>query len=170
MLPTSFDPSLLAYLTPQEAADLDALITSDPTPWRPLEGPQRMAYESEADIIGYGGAAGGGKTDLACGKALTRHRKAMMLRRVGTELPGIIDRLELARPIYQPTATYGHFGRAGDEDGSFTWERLDLVDLLRLGGHGGDDDDGHALCSWGPADVVNLTLERAGVAAGYRTA
>jgi S-adenosylmethionine synthetase len=44
---------------------------------------------------------------------------------------GIINRLELARPIYQPTATYGHFGRAGDEDGSFTWERLDLVDLLR---------------------------------------
>lgn len=44
---------------------------------------------------------------------------------------GIINRLELARPIYHPTATYGHFGRAGDEDGSFTWERLDLVDLLR---------------------------------------
>jgi S-adenosylmethionine synthetase len=44
---------------------------------------------------------------------------------------GIIDRLELARPIYQPTATYGHFGRAGDENGSFPWERLDLVDLLR---------------------------------------
>jgi S-adenosylmethionine synthetase len=44
---------------------------------------------------------------------------------------GIINRLELARPIYKPTATYGHFGRAGDEDGSFTWERLDLVDLLR---------------------------------------
>ncbi|MXQ10700.1 methionine adenosyltransferase [Microvirga makkahensis] len=44
---------------------------------------------------------------------------------------GIIDRLQLARPIYQPTATYGHFGRAGDENGSFPWERLDLVDLLR---------------------------------------
>lgn len=94
MLPTSFDPDLLAYLTPQELAQLDALIASDPTPWRPLQGPQQMAYESDADIIGYGGAAGGGKTDLACGKALTRHRKAMMLRRVGTELPGIIDRLE----------------------------------------------------------------------------
>lgn len=94
MSQTSFDASLLSYLTPQELADLDALIASDPTPWRPLQGPQRMAYESEADIIGYGGAAGGGKTDLACGKALTRHRKAMMLRRVGTELPGIIDRLE----------------------------------------------------------------------------
>ena len=63
-------------------------------PWRPLKGPQSVAYESKADIIGYGGAAGGGKTDLACGKALTQHRKVMILRRVGTELTGILDRLE----------------------------------------------------------------------------
>lgn len=94
MSETSFDRSLLDFLTPDELAELDSLITSDPLPWRPLEGPQQLAYESLADIIGYGGAAGGGKTDLACGKALTRHRKVMMLRRVGTELPGIIDRLE----------------------------------------------------------------------------
>jgi hypothetical protein len=60
--------------------------------WAPLPGPQTMAYESKADIIGYGGAAGGGKTDLACGKALTRHRKVMILRREGTQLTGIIDR------------------------------------------------------------------------------
>lgn len=63
-------------------------------PWKPLPGPQTLAYQSQADIIGYGGAAGGGKTDLACGKALTKHRKVMMLRRVGTELTGIEDRLE----------------------------------------------------------------------------
>ena len=56
--------------------------------------PQRLAFESLADITGYGGAAGGGKTDLACGLALTEHRKIMMLRRVGTELLGIEDRLE----------------------------------------------------------------------------
>ena len=49
--------------------------------------PQRLAFESLADITGYGGAAGGGKTDLACGLALTEHRKIMMLRRVGTEPP-----------------------------------------------------------------------------------
>lgn len=89
-----FDPALLAYLTPAELAQLDDLIVSDTTIWRPLPGPQAMAYESLADIVGYGGAAGGGKTDLACGKALTRHRKAMMLRRIGTELTGIVDRLE----------------------------------------------------------------------------
>ena len=94
MSPTSFDTALLAYLTPEELAELDALIISDPTIWRPLKGPQEMAYDSLADIIGYGGAAGGGKTDLACGKALTRHRRAMILRRVGTELTGIVDRLE----------------------------------------------------------------------------
>lgn len=56
--------------------------------------PQYLAYHSEADITGYGGAAGGGKTDLACGLAITQHRKVMMLRRVGTELQGILDRLE----------------------------------------------------------------------------
>lgn len=91
---TSFDPALLDYLTPEERAALDELVTSDPTLWRPLQGPQSQAYYSEADIIGYGGAAGGGKTDLACGKALTQHRKCMILRRVGTELTGVIDRLE----------------------------------------------------------------------------
>ena len=61
-------------------------------PWKPLPGPQSMAYTSEADIIGYGGAAGGGKTDLACGKALTQHRKVALFRREGTQLTGIIDR------------------------------------------------------------------------------
>jgi hypothetical protein len=92
MLATSFDPALIAYLTPEELAQLDALIASDPTIWRPLPGPQRLAYESTADIIGYGGAAGGGKTDLACGKALTQHQKVLVLRREATQLTGIIDR------------------------------------------------------------------------------
>jgi S-adenosylmethionine synthetase len=43
--------------------------------------------------------------------------------------PGAILRdLELRRPVYQPTAAYGHFGRVGD---SFTWERTDKADQLR---------------------------------------
>lgn len=85
---------LLAYLTPEEQAELDKLLTVGVQPWLPLPGPQTMAYYSEADIVGFGGAAGGGKTDLACGKTITRQRKAMILRRVGTELTGIVDRLE----------------------------------------------------------------------------
>ena len=35
---------------------------------------------------------------------------------------------DLNRPIYARTAAYGHFGRAPEPDGGFSWERLDLVD------------------------------------------
>jgi len=41
---------------------------------------------------------------------------------------GIIERLQLLRPIYKKTAAYGHFGR---DDKDFTWEKLDLVDLFK---------------------------------------
>ncbi|RLG69174.1 MAG: methionine adenosyltransferase [Methanobacteriota archaeon] len=41
---------------------------------------------------------------------------------------GIISHLKLKRPIYKKTACYGHFGRNEPE---FTWERVDMVDLLR---------------------------------------
>ena len=44
---------------------------------------------------------------------------------------GIRDHLGLARPIYGRTAAYGHFGRAPEADGGFSWERLDLVDALK---------------------------------------
>ena len=44
---------------------------------------------------------------------------------------GICDHLGLARPIYSRTAAYGHFGRAPEADGGFSWERLDLADLLK---------------------------------------
>ena len=39
--------------------------------------------------------------------------------------------LDLAKPIYQKTASFGHFGRDFDEKGSFTWEKLDKVEDLR---------------------------------------
>jgi S-adenosylmethionine synthetase len=44
---------------------------------------------------------------------------------------GIREALGLNRPIYQRTAAYGHFGRAPQEDGGFSWERTDLADALR---------------------------------------
>jgi hypothetical protein len=60
--------------------------------WQPLQGPQTSAYESHADIVGYGGAAGGGKTDLALGLAVTQHSKTVIFRREATQLRDIIDR------------------------------------------------------------------------------
>lgn len=51
-----------------------------------------------------------------------------MVRRLADLTPcGIIERLNLKRPIYAPTAAYGHFGRTPGNDGTFTWEKLDLV-------------------------------------------
>ena len=44
---------------------------------------------------------------------------------------GIREHLSLNRPIYARTAAYGHFGRAPESDGGFSWERTDLVDRLR---------------------------------------
>ena len=40
---------------------------------------------------------------------------------------GIRDHLNLHKPIYKKTASYGHFGREPENDGSFAWEKLDLV-------------------------------------------
>ncbi|SFK80070.1 methionine adenosyltransferase [Shimia haliotis] len=44
---------------------------------------------------------------------------------------GIREKLQLNRPIYQRTAAYGHFGRAPEADGGFSWERTDLVEDLK---------------------------------------
>ena len=43
---------------------------------------------------------------------------------------GIRTHLKLNKPIYQKTASYGHFGRKADGD-LFTWEKTDLVDALK---------------------------------------
>lgn len=44
---------------------------------------------------------------------------------------GIIKHLRLNNPIYHPTASYGHFGRMPETNGSFSWEKLDLVEELK---------------------------------------
>ena len=44
---------------------------------------------------------------------------------------GIREHLGLNKPIYQRTAAYGHFGRAPEADGGFSWEKTDLVEALK---------------------------------------
>ena len=85
---------LMRYLTPDERKALDAVLASTPAPlWAPLPGPQTQALITLADVTGFGGAAGGGKTDLACGLSLTEHEITAIFRENGTELTGIMDRL-----------------------------------------------------------------------------
>jgi S-adenosylmethionine synthetase len=44
---------------------------------------------------------------------------------------GIREHLQLARPIYERTAAYGHFGRKPDDDGGFSWERIGLANKIK---------------------------------------
>ncbi|MDE1971164.1 MAG: terminase family protein [Patescibacteria group bacterium] len=68
-------------------------------PWRPMQRddgsvtPQQMAYDSEADIVGYGGAAGGGKTDLMAGLAILKHERTLIVRREKAQTEGIVQRI-----------------------------------------------------------------------------
>jgi len=44
---------------------------------------------------------------------------------------GIRTHLDLNKPIYSRTSAYGHFGRAPEADGGFSWEKTDLIDALK---------------------------------------
>jgi len=77
--------------------------------WRPFPDrkdgsahPQRLALESQADILGYGGQAGGGKSDLLLGAA-QGHWRSAIYRREYPALEALIDR---SRAIFNPDTTY----------------------------------------------------------------
>jgi hypothetical protein len=62
-----------------------------PDKWTPSPGPQTMAYESLADVLGFGGEPGGGKSQLIIGLAFTRHRTSYVMRRNYADLSALID-------------------------------------------------------------------------------
>lgn len=64
------------------------------------------------------------------GKEPEKHILELIKKHFDLTPAGIIDRLQLRRPVYKKTAAYGHFGR---EDYDFSWERLDMVDELKKG-------------------------------------
>ena len=86
-----------------ERDEIDQLLKKDvrDEPWRPLvnlsdpdkKTPQQQAYESEADIVLFGGAAGGGKSNLLIGLALTRHQRSVIYRREVKQLGPIEEEI-----------------------------------------------------------------------------
>ena len=56
---------------------------------------------------------------------------AVLQEMVNLSPRGIREHLQLNRAIYARTAAYGHFGRAPEADGGFSWERTDLADALK---------------------------------------
>lgn len=80
-------------MTPEQKRALDKLLLADGRIWVPQDGPQRAAFESKADILFYGGSAGGGKTDLLLGLSLTEQRHSIIFRRQAVQLTGIEERM-----------------------------------------------------------------------------
>ena len=91
-------------------------------PWLPNGGPQHDARVCDADELLYGGEAGGGKSDLLLGLALTEHRRSLILRRQNKEVEGLVDRSE---------EILGH--RNGYNSQSKIW-RLPDHRIMQLGG------------------------------------
>ena len=86
--------SLIKQLDPDIKAELDKIMLAGDAPlWVPQDGPQLSAYLTTADIVFYGGAAGGGKTDLLLGLALTSQDHSIIFRREAVQLIGIEERM-----------------------------------------------------------------------------
>lgn len=104
-----------------------------PTLWTPNPGPQTDAFYSEADELFYGGAAGGGKSDLLLGLGLQAHSRAVIFRREYPQLSDLIDRSmeivgasgKLKRGSPGRLTVPGHviqFGSCPHEQNKFRWQ------------------------------------------------
>lgn len=82
----------LDTLSPEALIALEQERLKEAAKWLPNPGAQTDAYLSLADVLLYGGAGGGGKSDLGLGLAFTKHRRALILRRRYANLSGLTER------------------------------------------------------------------------------
>lgn len=121
--------------------------------WAPQPGPQSEAYFSLADELLYGGAAGGGKTDLLLGLATTQHQRSVLFRNQSVDLGPLFERLLEIEPdprtknaqqksmrtrsgrvietghLDTPNSERNHMGRAKDFIG---FDEAALLDEMRV--------------------------------------
>ncbi len=83
--------AVIAKLSVEDRAELERLAVEELSkPFIPNPGPQTMALLSAADILLFGGQAGGGKSAVEVGCAALDHRDGMIFRREATQLDGLI--------------------------------------------------------------------------------
>ena len=133
--------AFIKRMPPEKLAQLKKLGAKQfGRPWNPQPGPQTEAYFTPADETLYGGAVGGGKTDLLLGLATTQHLRSIIFRRQSTDLEKIWDRLTtklLAGRVIKQNATTK---KLKTNDGRF----IELSHLEKPGSeksHQGNDHD-----------------------------
>lgn len=89
--PSDIQKQLLAMGEEERKALLEQTAKTITQCFIPSPGPQTQAYYSPADMLLYGGEAGGGKSSLINGLALTAHNRSLVMRRQYTDLSAIID-------------------------------------------------------------------------------
>ncbi len=82
----------LSGLPEEEMATLQEEVAGATKIWVPNIGPQTEAFFNPADELFYGGQAGGGKTDLIVGSAITVHQQSLILRRFANDAIGVAER------------------------------------------------------------------------------
>jgi hypothetical protein len=86
--------AMLKGMSDKDKAELDKLIEAElKQPWLPTPGPQTDAYYSQADLLLFGGSAGGGKSSLLMGTALTAHTNTVIFRRAYVDIRGLEEEL-----------------------------------------------------------------------------
>lgn len=99
--------------------------------WVPIpNSPQEVAYHSDADELLFGGQAGGGKSQLLIGLALTAHRKSLILRRRESDLSSIISEIRsLTHAQGTRSMRFGdsiiEFGGCKDDSSKYKWKGRD---------------------------------------------
>ncbi len=116
--PTKVDRSA-AYATRYLAKNL---VAAGVAPWVEIQVSYAIGVASPTSIY----------VNVDDNNPVTGARIETIIRKVMDLTPrGIRTHLELNKPIYAPTAAYGHFGREPGPNGEFSWERTDLVDAIR---------------------------------------
>lgn len=105
--------TFLDSLPAETLEEFDEEIEAISEGFQPLPGPQTDAYFSEADVLLYGGEAGGGKSYLAMGLAAQVHQHSIIFRREGSQTDGLV---RAGKQIIGDQARFN-----GSEYGEWNW-------------------------------------------------